>query len=45
VQKALDDSIALARKTGIDGTPTFIINGKLRPGMLDDKGIAEAIKG
>jgi len=45
VQKALDDSIALARKTGIDGTPTFIINGKLRPGMLDDKSLAEALKG
>ena len=44
VQKALDDSIALARKTGIDGTPTFIINGKLRPGMLDDKNLAEALK-
>ena len=44
VQKALDDSIALARKTGIDGTPTFIINGKLRPGMLDDKSLAEALK-
>lgn len=44
VQKALDDSIALARKTGIDGTPTFIINGKLRPGMLDEKNLAEALK-
>ena len=44
IQKALDASIALARKTGIDGTPTFIINGKLRPGMLDDAGIAEAMK-
>jgi protein-disulfide isomerase len=43
-QKALDDSIALARKTGIDGTPTFILNGKLRPGMVEDKDLAEAMK-
>lgn len=43
-QKALDASIALARKTGIDGTPTFILNGKLRPGMVEDKDLAEAMK-
>ena len=45
IQKALDASIALARKTGIDGTPTFILNGKMRPGMLDDATLAEAMKG
>ncbi len=44
IQKALDASIALARKTGIDGTPTFILNGKMRPGMLDDATLAEAMK-
>jgi len=44
IQKSLDASIALARKTGIDGTPTFILNGKLRPGMLEDATIAEAMK-
>jgi protein-disulfide isomerase len=44
IQKALDASIALARKTGIDGTPTFILNGKLRPGMVDDDTLAEAMK-
>lgn len=44
-QKALDASIALARKTGVDGTPTFILNGKLRPGMVEDKDLAEAFKG
>jgi predicted DsbA family dithiol-disulfide isomerase len=44
IQKALDASIALARKTGIDGTPTFILNGKLRAGMVDDDTLAEAMK-
>jgi protein-disulfide isomerase len=44
-QEALDASIALARKTGVDGTPTFILNGKLRPGMVEDKDLAEAFKG
>lgn len=44
-QKALEASIALARKTGVDGTPTFILNGKLRPGMLEDKDVDAAMKG
>lgn len=44
IQKALDASIALARKTGIEGTPTFILNGKLRAGMVDDDTLAEAMK-
>jgi protein-disulfide isomerase len=43
VQKALDDSIALARKTGIDGTPTFILNGKMHPGMLEDAALEKAM--
>lgn len=44
IQQALDASIALARKTGIDGTPTFILNGKLRPGMVDDETLEQAMK-
>lgn len=44
IQQALDASIALARKTGIDGTPTFILNGKLRPGMVDDDTLEQAMK-
>ena len=43
MQKALDASIALARKTGIDGTPTFILNGKLHPGMLEEAALNEAM--
>jgi len=44
IQKALDASIALAEKTGIDGTPTFIINGRMHPGALDDETLADEIK-
>ena len=36
IEKTLNASIALAHKAGIDGTPTFIFNGKFRPGMVDD---------
>jgi len=42
--KALDESIALARKLGIDGTPTFILNGKMRPGMVDEASLADEMK-
>jgi len=42
ITKALNDSIALAHKVGIDGTPTFIINGRMRPGaFMDDASINE----
>jgi protein-disulfide isomerase len=36
IEKTLNASIALAHKAGVDGTPTFIFNGKFRPGMVDD---------
>jgi len=44
IDKALDESIALAHKSGVDGTPTFIMNGKLKPGMVDDAAIADGLK-
>lgn len=44
IDKALADSIALAHRTGIDGTPTFIMNGKLKPGMVDDASLADEMK-
>ena len=44
IAKSLEASIALARKTGIDGTPTFIMNGRLKPGMVDDDALAEGLK-
>ena len=31
MEKTLQSSIALAHKVGVDGTPTFIFNGKMRP--------------
>lgn len=44
IEKALKDSIEFAHKVGVDGTPTFLINGKLRPGAVDDETLAEAMK-
>jgi protein-disulfide isomerase len=44
IEKALQASIAFAHKVGVDGTPTFLFNGKLRPGMVDDEILAEAMK-
>lgn len=44
IDKALNDSIALAHKSGIDGTPTFIMNGHLKPGMVDDSTLADQMK-
>lgn len=44
IDKALTDSIALAHKSGIDGTPTFIMNGKLQPGAVDDESLADKMK-
>jgi protein-disulfide isomerase len=38
---AIDDAIAaskkLAQRAGIDGTPTFIVNGVVHPGAVDDE--------
>lgn len=44
IEKALKASIDFAHKVGVDGTPTFVINGKLRPGAVDDETLAEAMK-
>ena len=43
IAKTLEASIALAHKTGVDGTPTFILNGKLKSGMMEGDAIAEAM--
>ena len=42
IDAAIDASHDLARRAGIDGTPTFIINGVMHPGAVDDAGINEA---
>jgi len=44
IDKALAASIELAHKTGIDGTPTFIMNGTLQPGAVDDESLADKMK-
>jgi len=44
LEKTLQSSIALAHKVGVDGTPTFILNGKVRPGAIDDETLASEMK-
>jgi protein-disulfide isomerase len=44
IQKALTSSIALAHKVGVDGTPTFVLNGKFHPGAVDDDTLASEMK-
>jgi protein-disulfide isomerase len=44
IARSLEASIALAHRTGVDGTPTFIMNGKLKPGMVDDNSLADEMK-
>ena len=39
-----DAVAALAHKLGIDGTPTFVLNGKMHPGALDDDTLAGEMK-
>ncbi|MFO1247892.1 MAG: thioredoxin domain-containing protein [Alphaproteobacteria bacterium] len=44
IEKSLQASIALAHKVGVDGTPTFVLNGKFRPGALDEETLASEMK-
>jgi protein-disulfide isomerase len=44
IEMSLSSSIALAHKLGIDGTPTFVLNGKMHPGALDDDTLASEMK-
>ena len=44
IEKTLQSSIALAHRVGVDGTPTFIFNGKFRPGAVDDETLASEMK-
>ncbi len=37
IEKSLTSSIALAHKVKVDGTPTFVLNGKFHPGAVDDE--------
>jgi protein-disulfide isomerase len=42
IAAAIDASHDLAKKAGIDGTPTFIVNGVMYPGAVDDAALAAA---
>jgi protein-disulfide isomerase len=44
IEKTLTSSIALAHKVGVDGTPTFVLNGKFHPGAVDDDTLASEMK-
>jgi protein-disulfide isomerase len=44
IEKSLQSSIALAHKVGVDGTPTFVLNGKFHPGALDEETLANEMK-
>jgi protein-disulfide isomerase len=41
VNAAIDASHDLAKRAGIDGTPTFIVNGVMHPGAVDDATLAD----
>ena len=44
IDKVIDASHALAQKAGIDGTPTFIANGVMHPGAVDDQALSDMAK-
>jgi len=44
VKTMLDKSLEMARDIGIQGTPAFVLNGKLIRGYMGPDGLAEAIK-
>jgi protein-disulfide isomerase len=44
IEQILAASRDLARKAKIDGTPTFIINGTMFPGALDEDGLNSALQ-
>jgi protein-disulfide isomerase len=44
IDATLTDSHAFAKKAGLDGTPTFVINGVMYPGAMDEASLAAAFK-
>ena len=44
IDAAIAASHALAKRAGIDGTPTFIVNGVMHPGAVDDATLADLAK-
>ena len=44
VEKLVSDNYELAGKIGINGTPAFIVNGKLIPGAIDADALSQELK-
>jgi protein-disulfide isomerase len=44
VMQTINASIDLAKQAGIDGTPTFIVNGVMHPGAVDDQTLNDLAK-
>jgi protein-disulfide isomerase len=44
IQKTLDASLALSMRLGVNATPTFVFNGTLHSGAVDDAALADALK-
>lgn len=45
VDRQVAASLRLGQEAGIDGTPTFIIDGKVHPGMVDEKSLKQMTQG
>lgn len=43
IQKTLDDSLAFAKTIGVNATPTFVFNGILKSGAVDDASLKEML--
>ena len=44
IQKTLDDTLTFAKKIGVNATPTFVFNGALHSGAVDDDALKDALK-
>ena len=44
VDRAIDAAHTLAKAADIDGTPAFIVNGKVREGAMNDDDFAKMTK-
>jgi protein-disulfide isomerase len=44
IDAIIDKAQKLAKRVKIDGTPTFVFNGHLQPGMVDDAALRDAMK-
>ena len=45
VDRQVAASLRLGQEAGIDGTPTFIIDGEVHPGMVDEKSLKQMTQG